>query len=139
LRSGGMHQAPANLKHVSVGSGDVSAPVSSGVLMSQVKQVSLETMDDGAVIERFDYELARVLANIADINTKAEVERSVTLTVKIKPNEARDHTVVTYDVKSKMAGIKPETTTFYLVERDGQTVAVEHNPKQERFAFQETT
>lgn len=105
--------------------------------MPEPQEVSLKTMDGGAVIERFDYELRRVLDNISDINTKAEQEREVTLKVKIKPNDGRDHAVVKLEVTSKLAAIKPETTTFFLIERAGKLCAVEHNPKQERFAFQQ--
>lgn len=105
--------------------------------MAITNKVSLATMGGGAVIERFNYELAKVMKNIGDINTKATEPRTVTLTVTIKPNESRDFTNVNVNVKSKLASIKSQDISFHLIEQDGELVALEYNPKQERLAFEE--
>lgn len=98
--------------------------------MSQ--SVSLATLANGAAIERFDHELQRVLENIADFNTDAKAVREVNLKVKIKPTDDRSFSVVDIIASSKIAPIKPETTSFYL---DGER-ATEFNPKQEKLSYE---
>lgn len=70
-----------------------------------MERLSLATICDKTAVERFDYELQKVLDNIIDPNTEATAAREITLTVKIKPDENREmiHTEMT--VKSKMAGL----------------------------------
>lgn len=89
--------------------------------------VSLATLANGVAVERFDYELNRVLENIADYNTSATALREVTLKIKLKPNEERSFSVVDIHVSSKLSPIKPETTSFYI----NGSVASEFNPRQE--------
>ncbi len=72
--------------------------------------VSLETLGGGAAVERFNYELQRVLDNIGDINTKPTAARKVQLTITIAPNEERTGAAVLIDVKSTLASIKSEAT-----------------------------
>lgn len=50
--------------------------------MEQTKASSLIDMANGAIKERLDYEMGRVIQNISDPNTKATAKR--TITVKIK-------------------------------------------------------
>lgn len=96
------------------------------------KDVSLATLGGGAAVERFDYELERVLQNIADHNTNATAVREVTLTVKIKPNEDRSFSVVDINAKSKLAAMKPAVTSIHLSEGlNGVVQATEFNPQQQ--------
>lgn len=91
---------------------------------------SLSTMKNGALEERFQRELARVLANIADPNTSREASRSISLHIVFKPAEDRQYAAVTARVVSKLAPDKP-LTTFTLFEEhgDGLTIAVEQVPR----------
>lgn len=45
----------------------------------------------GAIGERLDYELSKVVDNIADLNTKADAVRKITLTLSLK-RTAKDRT-----------------------------------------------
>lgn len=90
------------------------------------EQVSLDTLAAGAAVERFDYELRRVLENIADINTRADALREVSLKVKIKPNDDRSFAVIEILASSKLAPVGSVTTSFHL---NGER-ATEFNPKQ---------
>jgi len=103
--------------------------------MSELTEVSLETLGGGAAIERFNYELQNVLNNIGDINTKADAVREVSLKVKIKPNEDRAFCVISIEVSGKLASIKPEHSSFHLVRRGDRIVATEYNPKQQTLEF----
>lgn len=96
----------------------------------QDDKVSLENLGSGAAVELFDAELQKVLANILDPNTKATVGRSVTLTVKIKPDEDREYGSVEIHCTGKMAPVKPFPTNIFIGKSKGEAVAREHNPKQ---------
>lgn len=52
-------------------------------------KLSLANMSEGGIIEAFDEELAEVLTNIHDPNTNPTAIRTITLTVKIKPDVDR--------------------------------------------------
>lgn len=97
------------------------------------ESVSLATLANGVAVERFDYELNRVLENIADYNTSATAMREVTLKIKLKPNEERSFSIVDIHASSKLAPIKPETTSLYI----NGSVASEFNPRQETFLKKE--
>ena len=50
---------------------------------------SILEMARGAITERVDYEMGRVLQNILDPNTKAYAKRKITLTVEFLPDDER--------------------------------------------------
>lgn len=100
--------------------------------------VSLDTLGNGAAVERFNYELARVLRNIVDINTDPKAVRSVTLKVSLKPSDERNFAVADIQVTSKLAPIKPATTSMHISEgMAGNVRATEFNPQQQQMPFQQ--
>lgn len=98
--------------------------------MDELDQVRLGLLAEGAAGELFDDELAKVLRNIADVNTEAEQAREIALKVKMVPNEDRHSAIVTITVTSKLAGQRPAKSTFYMGRRGTELVAVEYDPKQ---------
>lgn len=98
-------------------------------------RVSLKTLAGGTVIDRFDYELAKVIGNIRDINTSTKKLRKVHLTLAIAPDEERNFGEVSIVCKSDLAPVKEIPTKFYLGEIEGQAVAFESNPNQTHFGF----
>jgi hypothetical protein len=52
--------------------------------------VNIGNVCDGAVPERFEHEMKRILANIADPNTDPEAKRCLTLEFKISPSPDRN-------------------------------------------------
>lgn len=48
---------------------------------------SLLDMANGAIKERIDYEMGRVMQNISDPNTKASAKREITLKITLAPDE----------------------------------------------------
>lgn len=99
--------------------------------MVDEKHVSLENLGEGAAAELFNLELARVLENIQDENTKPTTIRTVTLTLKIKPEEDRSFGQVAISAASKLAPINPHPSMFYFGRKaNGKAVATEHNPRQ---------
>jgi hypothetical protein len=102
------------------------------------EMVSLATLAQGAALERFDDELAKVLENIMDPNTMAEKEREIVLKVKIKPNEARDFCQVRLECSSRTAAAKTFETHIYVGwdKVNGTVKATEYNPQQTTMTFQ---
>lgn len=80
----------------------------------QEQMVSLATMGNGAVIERADEEIQKVLSNIVDPNTDPTKVREVTIKLTIRPNEDRDVASVHIGVSSKLASATPVHTTMMI-------------------------
>lgn len=98
--------------------------------MAEANDVSLVTLKGGAAAEKFDYLLGQVLENIDDPNTEADAERSITLTVKLKPSEDRDQVVYSVQCKAKLAPPKSDGGQMFVGRRQGALVAVEYDPTQ---------
>lgn len=92
--------------------------------------VTLVSIGGGAAVELFDIELERVLRNIADVNTDPKAMRTITLTIKVRPNEERAYGDVLITATSKLASGKAHQSLMYVVRRAGQVMAIEQNPKQ---------
>ena len=97
--------------------------------MSQKK--SILEMARGAFMERADYEMARVISNILDPNTKASAKRKLTLTMEFTPDEDRENIVVGFQAKSTLAPTNPARTTLYIAGEDstGEAQIVEMAPQ----------
>lgn len=90
----------------------------------QIKK--LDELMDGAVTERFNVEMDRVMRNIYDPNTDPEAKRQITIIITIEPNESRDVGRYKVEVKSKTAPIAPITQVCFLRQNDdGMVVATE--------------
>ncbi len=95
--------------------------------MEEVKELSIETMSEGAAIERINLALREVLTNIQDPNTDWKKARTVTMKMTVKPNENRDIGGVIIEVDKKLAPIKPFGTMIFMgLGKDGKGYASEH-------------
>ena len=95
-----------------------------------MNESSIIEMARGGVLERIDMEMAKVLANIQDLNTEPRKARSITVKVTFKPDDYREKVTVSYDVDSKLAPKSPLSTSL-TVGTDGSTgefYAVENTP-----------
>lgn len=95
--------------------------------MGQRRQIKkLDELMDGALTERFNYEMERVLQNVFDINTKAKSKRQIQIVVDITPNERRDAADFRVDVRSKLAPVEPVAQTVMIYQDDdGNVTATE--------------
>ena len=59
--------------------------------MNERSQKSILQMARGAIQERADYEMSRLLDNILDPNTAATAQRTLTITLKLKPDDTRQN------------------------------------------------
>lgn len=91
--------------------------------MSKTTEIKLESLAEGSVAEKFNQELSKVLANIADPNTVAEATRKVSITLTVKPDENRELAKVSISATSTLAPTKEVLTTI-IMDRDNQGKAV---------------
>lgn len=91
---------------------------------------SILEMARGAVTERVDYEMGRVLENIQDPNTKATEKRKITLTIEFTPDDERSTIAVSVTAKSTLAATTPIRTALYAnADAYGEFRAVEMTPQ----------
>lgn len=83
--------------------------------------LTLESIKDGAVKERFARQLRRVLDNIGDPNTDATATRKLVVTVSLTPNKDRTAADLDTEVDVKLAPPKTIESSVILTTR-GNTV-----------------
>lgn len=97
---------------------------------SRLESISIENINDGAVSELFEEEWHKVIKNIADLNTKPDAVREITIKVKIKPDKTRRTAISTILVESKLPPLKPhESFVFFEKTQEGLT-AYPDDPRQ---------
>lgn len=79
----------------------------------------LANLQNGAVIERVNWELQKIARNIADPNTDPKKARTLTLKLKIVPDDTREVSDIEISVSSAIAPMKPLRTRMYMDE-DGE-------------------
>lgn len=58
-------------------------------MSDQLDKKSILEMSMGAILERVDYEMGKVMDNILDPNTKATAKRKISVTLELIPSAAR--------------------------------------------------
>lgn len=89
---------------------------------------SIVQMARGAIEERIDYEMSKLIDNILDENTKATAPRTLTITVKLVPDDKRETIQVNASAKSTLAPTNPVATALYIGKQNGEVCAVEMTP-----------
>lgn len=91
-----------------------------GKIISKV--VSITDIANGAVDDLVIDQLPKILKNMADENTKWNVERGMDIKIRFKmTDETRETSIVTVELVPKMANPKPYESTMHLT-TDGDTV-----------------
>ena len=104
-----------------------------------MEKVSLQTLNGGAVIDLFNVEYEKLLANVNDKNTKPEATRSIKIELKVKPKKTRRVATVQISVASSLAPIKPAETVIFFDTDKGELAAFEDDPKQQSLDFKSGT
>jgi hypothetical protein len=88
-------------------------------------------MARGAFLERTDYEMASIIENILDPNTRATSARKITLAMTLKPDDDRKNIAVSFEVKKTLAATNPVVTALYISGEgaDGVPQVVEMTPQ----------
>ena len=91
-----------------------------------VKMVELSKLANGAVDERLNIELQKVLENIQDENTDGTATRKITLSITLKPNKERSLANVSVQAKTTLAPATGIGSVLILdVDGKGNAVAAE--------------
>ena len=91
---------------------------------------SILQMAKGAIQERVDYEVTRVIDNILDVNTKPTEKRKVVLTIEMKPDEARQVITLSASAKSTLAATTPIASSLVITADDkGKPMVAEIVPQ----------
>ena len=98
---------------------------------SQANAKSILEMAHGAIMERTDYEMKKVLDNILDPNTKAAKKRTLTVTLELLPDDDRRQIQVKATSKSKLEPTNAVSTALYITgdSDTGEVAAVEMVPQ----------
>ena len=94
-----------------------------------MNEINIIEAASGAIRERIDYELQKVIENINDVNTKAGAKRKITVTLELLPDEERQHIVMQTVVKSSLQPTHPIKSSLYLTDK-GLVEMTAHTPGQ---------
>lgn len=95
----------------------------------EVKEINILDMMNGAIGERVDYELGKVMRNCLDLNTDAKKARTLTLEIGIVPTENRDSAAIKVSVKSKLVPVKALDSTLLLGGTADEPIVMEYTPQ----------
>lgn len=95
------------------------------------KRTDLTTIANGAIVEQFQEQLLRVMANVDDLNTEAKAARKITIEVDFLPDASRQSMQVKTHLKTKLASPKKSESLIFVVrDRTGEVFAVDNNVHQ---------
>lgn len=92
---------------------------------------SILDMSKGAIKERVDYEMAKILDNIMDANTKPTAKRKLTVNIVFTPDDDRENIAIDVTARSVLVPTNPVKTSLYISgsEATGEIQAVEMVPQ----------
>lgn len=97
---------------------------------NQIKRESILSMAQGAIEEKVNYEVSRVIDNILDMNTKPDAKRKVTITLEFTPDAERKKINVTAAAKSTLVPTQPAGTSMVITtDGNGEMVVAEMVPQ----------
>lgn len=98
--------------------------------MEKMDKKSILEMSRGAILERVDYEMGRVIDNILDPNTAAAKKRKLTITLELLPDDERRQIAVQTQAKSTLVPTTPVVTSLYVTaDSNGEMAVVEMVPQ----------
>ena len=97
----------------------------------QLDKKSILEMSMGAILERVDSEMEKVLNNILDLNTKPTGKRKITISLELVPSADRKTITVQTVAKSTLCPTEPITTSLYVTNQPGtgEMVVAEMTPQ----------
>ena len=88
-------------------------------MSEQLDKKSILEMSMGAILERVDYEMGKVIDNILDLNTKPNAKRKITVTLELIPSADRRTITVQTTAKSALVPTDPVTTSLFITNQPG--------------------
>lgn len=93
-------------------------------MSEQLDKKSILEMSMGAILERVDYEMGKVIDNILDLNTKPNGKRKITVTMELVPSADRRSITVQTTAKSTLVPTDPVTTNLFITSQPGGEMVV---------------
>lgn len=91
---------------------------------------SILRMAAGAIEEKVDYEVTRVIDNIMDLNTKPDAKRKIIITLEFSPDSERKHITLAASAKSTLVPTAPVSTSMMITaDGNGEMVVAELTPQ----------
>lgn len=104
-----------------------------------MQNATLTNLHNGAAVELFEYELKRVLENIADDNTSPTAVREIKITIKLKPSKDRSTATTELNVDSKLCPPQAhESVMFFDSDGRGNFGAFVTQLREQELDFQES-
>lgn len=99
--------------------------------MEGIDKKSILEMAHGGFLEQVDYEMAKVIDNILDPNTRATGKRRITVTMELIPDDLRKNIAVSFSTKLNLVPTNPLTTSLYIAGENatGEMQVVENAPQ----------
>ena len=88
-------------------------------MSEQLDRKSILESSRGAILERVDYEMGKVIDNIMDPNTKPTGKRMITVTLELIPGSDRRTITLNTTAKSTLIPTDPVTTSLYITNQPG--------------------
>lgn len=85
----------------------------------QYESKSIMEMARGAILERADFEMERVLKNIMDPNTSPTAKRKITVSLELLPSADRKTIIVKATAKSALVSTDPVVTSLAMTGTPG--------------------
>ncbi len=99
-------------------------------MSEQLKRDSILRMAAGAIEEKVDYEVSRVIDNILDLNTKPDAKRKITITLVFQPDAERKHIAIQAEAKSTLVPTAAVSTSMMITsDGNGEMVVAEMVPQ----------
>lgn len=91
---------------------------------------SILEMSRGAILERVNYEMGKVIDNVLDPNTKPDAKRKLTISLELMPSADRKTITVKTTAKSTLVATDPVTTGLFITNNGtGEMVVAELVPQ----------
>lgn len=88
-------------------------------MSNELDRKSILEMAMGAIQERVDYEMGKVIDNILDVNTSPTGKRKITVGLVLTPSADRSTIIVSATAKSVMVPTDPITTSLCITTMPG--------------------
>ena len=99
-------------------------------MSEQLKRDSILRMASGAIEEKVDYEVSRVIDNILDVNTKPDAKRKITITLTFQPDAERKHIAIQAEAKATLVATAAVATSMMITsDGNGEMVVAEMVPQ----------
>lgn len=96
----------------------------------QMNRESILRMAAGAIEEKVDYEVTRVIDNILDLNTDPKAKRKISITLTFLPDAERKHISIQAEAKSTLAPTAAVATSMMITaDGNGEMVVAEMVPQ----------